>query len=98
MTRAALEQWCVAPADELAAATKAFAGRAGRRVAQRALQVFGAIAFTDEHMHHRYSRRIHTLDALLGDPATLCTQLGGALVRTGRAPRAIEAWRAASDA
>ena len=52
------------------------AARAGRDVAQRALQCFGAIGFTDEHMQHLYSRRIHTLDALLGSHYALRRRLG----------------------
>lgn len=90
---AALEEWCAGEGAVLATIAKARAGRDGRAIAQRALQCFGALGFTDEHPHHRYSRRIHTLDALLGDSSTLRRQLGEALVATGRAPRGIEAWR-----
>jgi alkylation response protein AidB-like acyl-CoA dehydrogenase len=45
---------------------KALAGRCGRRIAQATLQSLGAIGFTWEHDHHRYLRRIMTLDALFG--------------------------------
>ena len=77
----------------VAAAAKAFAGRGGRRVAQRSLQCFGAISFTDEHAHHRYLRRIHTLDAVLGSTYELERELGAALAGSGIAPRGIEVWR-----
>ncbi len=92
---AALEQWRAGSARELAAAAKAFAGRGGRRVAQRSLQCFGAISFTNEHVHHRYLRRIHTLDALLGTTYQLERELGVALAGSGRAPRGVEVWRPA---
>lgn len=92
---AALEQWRAGSARELAAAAKAFAGHGGRRVAQRSLQCFGAISFTDEHPHHRYLRRIHTLDALLGTSYELERELGAALAASGRAPRGVEVWRPA---
>jgi alkylation response protein AidB-like acyl-CoA dehydrogenase len=94
LCRAALEEWSAGEADDLAKAAKALAGRAGLAVAQRALQCFGAIGFTDEHDHHRYSRRIHTLDAVLGSHYALRHQLGAALVESGRAPRGLRVWRA----
>ncbi|MCH2170208.1 acyl-CoA dehydrogenase family protein [Myxococcota bacterium] len=93
MCRSTLEQWSDGDAVELAMAVKALAGRTGRAVAQRALQCFGAIGFTEEHVHHRFSRRIHTLDALLGSRQALHRQLGADLVRTGHAPRGIQIWR-----
>lgn len=89
---AGLDEWPGGESHAAAMAAKALAGRAGRRVAQRSLQCFGAISFTDEHPHHRYLRRIHTLDAVLGTMYGLEAELGADLVRTGRAPRCIEAW------
>lgn len=92
---AALEQWSAGDTDALAAAraAKALAGRAGRGVAQHTLQCFGAISFTDEHPHHRYLRRIHTLDAVLGSLYQLERELGAQLIETKTAPRCVEAWR-----
>jgi alkylation response protein AidB-like acyl-CoA dehydrogenase len=90
---AALEQWCAGDAAEMAAAVKAFAGRVGVAVAQRALQCFGAVGFTDEHPQHVYARRIHTLDALLGSHQELQRRLGMGVIRSGEAPRGIQAWR-----
>jgi alkylation response protein AidB-like acyl-CoA dehydrogenase len=93
---ASLEQWCAGNAAEMAAAVKAFAGRVGVAVAQRALQCFGAVGFTDEHPQHIYARRIHTLDALLGSHQELQRRLGLGIVRSGVAPRGIQAWRPGS--
>ena len=93
----ALEEWSAGGDPELPMAVKAFAGRAGRSVAQRALQCFGAIGFTEENGHHHYSRRIHTLDAILGTQYALRRELGMGIVRTGVAPRGIEAYRPSSS-
>ena len=93
LCEAALEEWSGGGGRDIARAAKAFAGRAGLAVAQRALQCFGAIGFTDEHAHHLYSRRIHTLDALWGNHLALRRELGEELVASGRAPRGINAWR-----
>ncbi len=93
-----LEEWSAGDASDFAMVAKAHAGRAGRDVAQRALQCFGAIGFTDEHMQHRYSRRIHTLDAVLGSHYALRRRLGEQMVGSGRAPRCIQAWRPAPAA
>jgi alkylation response protein AidB-like acyl-CoA dehydrogenase len=56
--------------------TKALAGRNGRRVCERALQVLGAIGFTAEHGHHHFHSRVLALDALLGTSAALTRELG----------------------
>ncbi len=90
---AALEQWSHDGAPALGAAAKAHAGRSGARIAQRTLQCLGAIAFTDDHDHHRYTRRIHTLGALLGRSARLERELGEHLQRNGQAPATLEPWR-----
>ena len=92
LCKAALEEWSAGGGRELAAITKAQAGRDGRSIAQRALQCFGAIGFTAEHDHHRYSRRIHTLDVVLGSYPTLRRALGAEVVESGRAPRCIQIW------
>jgi hypothetical protein len=55
---------------------KALAGRNGRRVSERTLQVLGAIGFTAEHEHHHFHSRVLALDALLGATATLTVALG----------------------
>ncbi len=93
---ASLEEWSSGDGEALSTTSKAFAGRVGRNIAQRALQCFGAIGFTDEHPHHLYSRRIHTLDAIFGTHYALHDELANELIRTGKAPRGIEVWRSAS--
>ena len=62
---------------------KALAGRNGRRVCERALQVLGGIGFTAEHDHHHYHSRVLLLDALLGSSAELARDLGRGM-REGR--------------
>jgi Acyl-CoA dehydrogenase, C-terminal domain len=53
------------------AVLKAVAGRNGRRVCERSLQVLGAIGFTVEHGHHRFHSRVLILDTLLGSSNSL---------------------------
>ncbi|WP_250643399.1 acyl-CoA dehydrogenase family protein [Frankia sp. AiPa1] len=55
---------------------KALAGRNGRRVCERSMQVLGAIGFTEEHDHHHFHSRVLALDALLGTSAELTHALG----------------------
>ncbi|MCK9923739.1 acyl-CoA dehydrogenase [Frankia sp. AgPm24] len=55
---------------------KALAGRNGRRICERAMQVFGGIGFTAEHDHHHFHSRVLALDALLGTSAELTHTLG----------------------
>ena len=54
---------------------KAVAGRNGRRVCERSLQVLGAMGFTQEHDHHRLHSRVLVLDTLLGTSSSLAHQL-----------------------
>jgi hypothetical protein len=72
------------------AIAKALAGRNGRRVCERALQVLGGIGFTAEHEHHHFHARVLALDALLGSSAELTRGLG-AWLREGRADPRIPA-------
>ncbi len=94
--RAALEEWSAGDGIDLARIAKAQAGRDGRNIAQRALQCFGAIGFTDEHDHHLYSRRIHTLDVIFGSYPELRDALGASMTESGCAPRCIQAWHPAN--
>jgi alkylation response protein AidB-like acyl-CoA dehydrogenase len=55
---------------------KALAGRNGRRICERTLQVLGGIGFTAEHDHHHFHSRVLALDALLGTSAELTHALG----------------------
>jgi alkylation response protein AidB-like acyl-CoA dehydrogenase len=52
-----------------ASIAKAYVARAARDVAHGAFQVFGGIAFTDEHIAHRYLRRIVVREQQFGDAA-----------------------------
>jgi alkylation response protein AidB-like acyl-CoA dehydrogenase len=52
-----------------AAVAKAYVARAAREVAHGAMQVFGGIAFTEEHQAHRYLRRIVVREQQFGDAA-----------------------------
>ncbi len=57
---------------------KALAGRTGLHVSQATLQVLGGIGFTEEHEHHRYAKRVLTLDALCGSREQLAREIGQA--------------------
>ena len=54
---------------------KALAGRNGRRICQRTLQVLGGIGFTTEHQHHHFYSRVLCLDSLLGSSTELSFEL-----------------------
>jgi len=54
---------------------KALAGRNGRRICERSLQVLGAMGFTAEHEHHRFHSRVLVLDTLLGTSSSLTHQI-----------------------
>ena len=54
-------------AEQTAAIAKAYVARAAREVAHGALQVFGGIAFTEEHQAHRFLRRIVVREQQFGD-------------------------------
>jgi len=70
--------------DEIA---KALAGRNGRRVCERTLQVLGGIGFTAEQDHHHFHSRVLALDALLGTSAELARSLGAWLRENRTDPR-----------
>ena len=65
-------------AEQTAAVAKAYVARAAREVAHGAMQVFGGIAFTEEHPAHRL-RRIIVREQQFGDAAHRA--------RAGPAPR-----------
>jgi alkylation response protein AidB-like acyl-CoA dehydrogenase len=66
---------------QTAAVAKAYVARAARDVAHGALQVFGGIAFTQEHQAHRFLRRIVVREQQFGDAAHHERELGRALAR-----------------
>jgi alkylation response protein AidB-like acyl-CoA dehydrogenase len=63
-------------AHRTAAVAKAYVARAAREVAHGALQVFGGIAFTQEHQAHRLLRRIVVRERQFGDAAHHERELG----------------------
>lgn len=64
---------------QTAAVAKAWASRGTLEVAHGALQVFGGIAFTEEHPAHCYLRRIASLGSRYGSAAEHERELGRAL-------------------
>ena len=71
-------------AQQTAAVAKAYVARAAREVAHGALQVFGGIAFTEEHQAHRFLRRIVVREQQFGDAAHHERELGRARSRAVR--------------
>jgi alkylation response protein AidB-like acyl-CoA dehydrogenase len=69
-----------------ASIAKAYVARAAREVAHGALQVFGGIAFTQEHVAHRYLRRIVVRERQFGDAAFHERRLGRALAAAAAEP------------
>ena len=61
---------------QTASIAKAYVARAAREVAHGAFQVFGGIAFTEEHVAHRYLRRIVVRERQFGDAAHHERRLG----------------------
>ncbi len=77
-----------ADADPLTAmAAKCLAGRAHRVASTHCHQVHGGIAFTVDHGFHRFIRRGHMLDALLGSADHLTREIGEQLLAVRRVPR-----------
>ena len=74
----------VGDAAQTASVAKAYVARAAREVAHGAMQVFGGIAFTEEHPAHRFLRRIVVREQQFGDAAHHERALGRALA--ARAP------------
>ena len=69
-----------------ASIAKAYVARAAREIAHGALQVFGGIAFTEEHPAHRFLRRILARERQFGDAAFHERELGRALAARERQP------------
>ena len=66
-------------AGQTASVAKAYVSRAAREVAHGSVQVFGGIAFTEEHPAHRFLRRIIVREQQFGDAAHHERELGRAL-------------------
>ena len=71
-----------ADAARTASIAKAWTSRATQEVAHGAMQVFGGIAFTEEHPAHRYLRRIVVRGQQFGDAAHHERALGRELAKT----------------
>jgi alkylation response protein AidB-like acyl-CoA dehydrogenase len=77
----------MAEALETAAVAKAYVARGAREIAHGALQVFGGVAFTQEHPAHRFLRRIVVREQQFGDAAHHERALGRMLAeRAARQP------------
>jgi len=63
-------------AHQTASVAKAYVSRAAREVAHGSIQVFGGIAFTEEHPAHRFLRRIIVREQQFGDAAHHERQIG----------------------
>ena len=72
-----------------AGVAKALAGRGARTVARHSQQVLAGIGFTTEHPLHRYVRRVHVLDRLLGDARSLTRRLGDDLLARRSLPSVL---------
>lgn len=66
-------------ASQTASVAKAYVSRAAREVAHGAIQVFGGIAFTEEHPAHRFLRRIIAREQQFGDAAHHEREIGRSL-------------------
>jgi alkylation response protein AidB-like acyl-CoA dehydrogenase len=66
-------------ARQTASVAKAYVSRAAREVAHGSVQVFGGIAFTEEHPAHRFLRRIILREQQFGDAAHHERELGRTL-------------------
>jgi alkylation response protein AidB-like acyl-CoA dehydrogenase len=76
-------------AGRTAQVAKAYASRATLDVVHGALQVFGGIAFTDEHPAHHYLRRIIVRGRDFGDARHHERAIGRALARADRLQEAL---------
>jgi len=73
-------------AGQAAAVAKAYVARSAREVAHGAMQVFGGIAFTEEHPAHRFLRRIVVREQQFGDAAHHERAIGRALAAMASGP------------
>ena len=66
-------------AHQTASVAKAYVSRAAREVAHGSMQVFGGVAFTEEHVAHRFLRRIIVREQQFGDAVHHERELGRSL-------------------
>jgi alkylation response protein AidB-like acyl-CoA dehydrogenase len=74
-------------ASQTASVAKAYVSRAAREVAHGSMQVFGGIAFTEEHPAHRFLRRIIVREQQFGDAAHHERALGRAMAEAASHPQ-----------
>ncbi|MBV9366900.1 MAG: hypothetical protein JOY89_21905 [Solirubrobacterales bacterium] len=74
-------------ARETVSVAKAYVSRAAREVAHGSMQVFGGIAFTEEHPAHRFLRRIIAREQQFGDAVHHERELGRSLARAATRER-----------
>jgi alkylation response protein AidB-like acyl-CoA dehydrogenase len=72
-----------------ASVAKAYVARGAREVAHGAMQVFGGIAFTEEHQAHRFLRRIVVREQQFGDAAHHERELGRRLAARAVSPASV---------
>ena len=78
------------PGAETAAAAKALAGRAVRRVGRHGQQVLAGVGFTTEHSFHLFLKRVLALEGLFGSADAIALAFGQRLLAERRVPRLIE--------
>jgi alkylation response protein AidB-like acyl-CoA dehydrogenase len=76
-------------AQQTASVAKAWVSRAAREVAHGSMQVFGGIAFTEEHPAHRFLRRIVVREQQFGDAAHHERELGRQLAADAARRRGV---------
>ena len=83
---AALDAGWISQSPQLATLAKATAGRAARVTARHCQQVLAGVGFTTEHPLHRYVRRVHLLDQLLGAGLALSREVGTEILARRQLP------------
>lgn len=76
-------------ARQAAGVAKAYVARAAREVAHGSMQVFGGVAFTEEHPAHRFLRRIIVREQQFGDATHHERELGRSLAQGVHAERML---------
>jgi len=72
--------------EDVGSVVKAHAARSARSVVEAAMQVHGGIAFTREHVLHRYYLRALALEHVGGEPSAIELELGRRLLRAPTDP------------
>jgi alkylation response protein AidB-like acyl-CoA dehydrogenase len=78
-------------AQQAASVAKAYVSRVAREIAHGSMQIFGGIAFTEEHAAHRFLRRIVVREQQFGDAAHHERELGRRLAAGASRPKIARA-------